>query len=169
VADTHSHLDIEEDLDPIVQYEELFVLSKEEIPYALPTHAYPLEFSHISKHQQHDKHLSTLLQNPSYSLKDFSGGKTTYKLICLNDKIVIPLSLQEHITQWYHTYLCHPGETRTEKTISQHFTWTNLRTTVKNICQTCPTCQKTKKSIEKYGLISEKKLKQFLGKSYVWI
>jgi len=155
VADTLSCLDIEEDLDPIVHHEELFGLSKEEIPYALPSHAYPLKFSLISKHQQNDKNLSTLLQNPFYSLKAFSGGKKTYKLICWKNKIVISLSLQEHITQWYHTYLCHPGETRTEKTISQHFTWTYLRTTVKNICQTCPTCQKTKK-IKKYGLIPEK-------------
>jgi len=45
---------------------------------------------------------------------------------------VIPSSsLQEHITQWYHTYLCHPRETRTEKTISQHFTWTNLKAMIK--------------------------------------
>jgi len=89
-------------------------------------------------------------------LKDFSGGDKHYELICFNNKIVIPTPLQEHITQWYHTYLCHPGETRTEKTISQHFTWTNLRNTVKNICQHCPTCQKTKKSIKKYGLLPEK-------------
>jgi len=45
VADTLSHLDIDEDLDQIVQHEELFGLSKEELPYALPKHAYPFKFS----------------------------------------------------------------------------------------------------------------------------
>jgi len=80
------------------------------------------------------------------TLKDFSGDKKTYPFVCINDKIVIPPSLQDHIVQWYHTYLCHPGESRTERTISQHFIWSNLKATVQNVCKTCPTCQKTKET-----------------------
>ena len=29
-------------------------------------------------------------------------------------------SLSENVVNWYHTYLCHPGETRTEETIKQY-------------------------------------------------
>ena len=45
---------------------------------------------------------------------------------------------------WYHKMLCHPGETRTEHTIRQHFDWRGLRTTVQGECKKCPTCQRAK-------------------------
>ena len=51
-------------------------------------------------------------------------------LICHNEKIVIPESLQQQVVEWYHAILCHLGETQTEQTICQHFWWANLRTTV---------------------------------------
>jgi len=52
--------------------------------------------------------------------------------------------------------LCHPGETRTEQTIRQHFYWKNLRETVHKVCSTCSTCQITKKSHTKYGHLPPK-------------
>ena len=156
VADTLSRLDIEDNFDPEVQNEQLFGLDQDELFHELPKNAYPLQMHTIHSHQQHDKNLIQAAKALPYTLQPFAGGRKTYQMICLNDKIVIPTTLQTHITQWYHTYLCHPGETRTEKTIRQHFTWTNLRNTVHNICQKCDTCQRTKKSIKKYGLLPEK-------------
>ena len=58
--------------------------------------------------------------------------------------------------QWYHYMLCHPGENRTEETIRQHFTWKNLKGTVKKFCSQCHVCQLCKKDTIKYGLILEK-------------
>ena len=58
--------------------------------------------------------------------------------------------------EWYHTTLCHPGETRTEQTIRQHFTWTRLRQDVAHICGRCHTCQITKKAKKKYGHLPPK-------------
>ena len=52
--------------------------------------------------------------------------------------------------------LCHPGETRTEETIRQHFTWKGLRTHVKKACRTCHICQTTKKTTAKYGHLPPK-------------
>ena len=92
----------------------------------------------------------------NYSLNIFRGGGKERKVICKNDKIVIPKMLQERIVQWYHTTLCHPGETRTEQTIRQNFTWTNLRETVHKVCSKCPTCQVTKRNNVKYGKLPEK-------------
>jgi len=156
VADTLSCLDIEDKFDPVKQHEQLFGLDNDEIDYELPKNAFPLKMKTIYAQQNRDKNLMAAAKVSPYTMKDFSGGGKTYQLICLNEKIVIPSSLQDHIINWYHTYLCHPGETRTEKTISQHFTLTNLKARVQNKCKTCPTCQRTKKSIKKYGWLPEK-------------
>ena len=49
-------------------------------------------------------------------------------------KIVISKILQKRVVEWYHTFLCHPGETRTEQTIRQHFTLKGMRDLARNIC-----------------------------------
>jgi hypothetical protein len=52
--------------------------------------------------------------------------------------------------------LCYPGETRTEQTIRQHYTWENLRKTLHDLCTKCHTCQLTKKGSKKYERLPEK-------------
>ena len=52
--------------------------------------------------------------------------------------------------------LCHPGETRTEHTIHQHFDWKGLHTTVHNVFKECPTCQRYKTTNQKYGKLPHK-------------
>ena len=47
--------------------------------------------------------------------------------------------------------LCRPGEARTEHTLRQHFDCKVLRTTVHDVCKKCPTCQRAKKTNQKYG------------------
>ena len=61
--------------------------------------------------------------------------------------------------QWYHDTLCHPGETRTEQTIRQHYWWRNLSEDIDihQFCKKSPVCQKTKTSKKKYGHLPEKK------------
>ena len=46
-------------------------------------------------------------------------------------------------------------------TVRQHFTWKNLRETVKEICSQCPTCQRTKRSTKKYGYLPEKETEAY--------
>ena len=46
--------------------------------------------------------------------------------------------------------LCHPGETRTELSISQHFYWNNLRKTVHEICIKYKTCLFLKRNKKQY-------------------
>ena len=77
-------------------------------------------------------------------------------MITKDEKIVTPEILQERIVQWYYTFLCHPGETRTEQTIRQHFTFKGLRPMIKRICGKCNVCQKSKKHTIKYGHLPEK-------------
>ena len=52
--------------------------------------------------------------------------------------------------------LCHPGETRTEHTIRQHFDWKALLITVHDVCKKCPTCQRAKTTNQKYGKLPPK-------------
>ena len=89
-------------------------------------------------------------------MKNFRGGGRSLSLICFNDKIVVPKTLQTRLVNWYHTHLCHPGETRTEATIKQHFTWKKAKETISEIISKCPTCQRTKKSTKKYGHLPPK-------------
>jgi len=123
----------------------------------LPEDAYPLNYKSIMIAQQKDQSLLQLAKtNTEYNLKEFSAAGKERLLICKGNKIVIPESLQLRIVEWYHIQLCHPGQTRTEATINQHFTWKGLRKTVHQVCSKCHTCQVTKTSNKKYGHLPEK-------------
>jgi len=120
---------------------------------------YPMRLSTLQRAQQADTELLNKVKadrSKRYSITAFRGGGRKRLLITLHKKIVVPKVLQRSIVQWYHINLCHPGETRTEQTIRQHFTWTNLRATVHDICSKCATCQTTKRSTQQYGLLPAK-------------
>ena len=52
--------------------------------------------------------------------------------------------------------LCHPGENRTEETISQHLWWPKMRDQIRDYCKKCSVCQKNKRKQKKYGLLPPK-------------
>ena len=135
---------------------ELYALEEDD----LPEDAFPITYSNILKHQQKDKKLLKLFKSSKVlKFKEFHGGGRSFKLICNNEnKIVMPQALQIRTVQWYHRVLCHPGETRTELTIKQHFTWPNMRKDVHKVCSRCDTCLLTKRNNKRnYGLLPEKK------------
>ena len=152
VADALSRLPML-DLDPSPVKMEQFAFEDED----LPPDTFPLNYKTLTIHQQQDE---TLLQkakaDKQYALKMVCGGGTTSALIVKNDMIVVPATLQQRCVQWYHESLCHPGETRTEQTIRQHFTWKNLKGEVEKACKTCQICQLTKKKSIKYGKLPPK-------------
>jgi hypothetical protein len=47
-------------------------------------------------------------------------------VLTLNGKIFILTVIRNHVINWYHQYLCHPGTTRTEATIRNTTTWPGL-------------------------------------------
>jgi hypothetical protein len=51
------------------------------------------------------------------------------------DKIVLPKALQTKAVKYYPKTLCHPGETRTEITMAQHYTWKGMQNTVEAVCK----------------------------------
>ena len=122
-----------------------------------PATAFPLSFGLIAKEQQRDQALKRkVLTSKDYTINTFHGGERDRLLICHKGKIAVPKSLQSRIVDWYHTMLCHPGETRTEETIRQHFDWKGLRTEVTRQCKTCHICQLTKKRHKKLGHLPAK-------------
>jgi cleavage and polyadenylation specificity factor subunit 1 len=155
VADALSRLPLKEfDTNELQTFEEVTLYNSEAIEEEFEI--YPLSYKTILKHQKQDTELLNNAKNNTtnnYHFKIFRGGEKKYPLLCQSGKIVIPKTLQKRIVEWYHTTLLHPGETRTELTIRQHFTWKGVRTTVQEVCKNCPTCQRTKRSNQKYGII----------------
>jgi hypothetical protein len=135
---------------------ETFALEDDEIEF--PKNKYPLSYAYVSQAQRKDEALQTLYSNKPevYRKEHFKHGSTTYNLITRNGKIVIPSVLQRRAVEWYHTILMHPGETRMELTMAQHYYWKGMRNTINDVCKTCKTCQSTKSRYKKYGLLPEK-------------
>ena len=158
VADALSRLEIKDNKEPIAPnleaLAENFALSKNDLPEEI----HPTSYKTIMKHQQMDKLLIEKAKSNvnDYSIKHFHGADKKYSLICYKGKIVIPLKLQKRLVEWYHHTLCHPGETRTELSINQHFYWKNLRKTVHDVCSKCDACQRLKRGKKKYGKLPPK-------------
>jgi hypothetical protein len=109
---------------------------------------FPLAFEIISEHQAADLQLQTIATtNPAYQTRIIARKP----IIHLHNKIVVPQSLQKQLLDWYHQLLAHPGETRTFKTIDQHFTWKTLRHDVQKLVSTCNNCQHYKRQRKHYG------------------
>ena len=108
----------------------------------------------IHKHQKRYKELyKQMKKNPKdHTIKIVEGEE----LIHFKDKIYVPPRLQQRIVAWYHEYLAHPGQTRTEATIRQQFYWPNIRQHVEQYCKTCKQCQLCKKQRKKYGHLPPK-------------
>ena len=154
-ADALSRLELTTDAEPIKadaqSLAEHFALEEEDI-------LHPTNYKTIMRYQQQDKNLIKIAkQNNDYSIKHFHGADKKYSLICRKHRIVIPKQLEKRVVEWYHHTLCHPGETRTELTIAQHFYWTNLRKTVHEVCSKCESCQFLKRNKKLYGKLPPKK------------
>ena len=118
----------------------------------MPDSAYPIRYQDSAKSQKNDSKLNQkLVSHKDYTLNTFCGGDQNHRLIFRNSKICLPAALQKKTVDWYHKMICHPGETRTEHTLCQHFYWEVLSTTVHDVCKKCPTCQIAKTSNQKYG------------------
>ena len=77
--------------------------------------AFPMRPALIAEEQGKDKSLQhSFNKNPErYGSRTLEG----VELVTYDDKIVIPRNLQGRIVAWYHEYLAHPGQTRTEQTL----------------------------------------------------
>jgi hypothetical protein len=135
--------------DTLDLFHSLVECHKNDAKTSLPHDFHPLSYLHLETAQKHDPHLKKELWNKAckYKLKDFHGGGICWSLICYNDKIVVPKHSQQHVIDWYHITLCHPGINRTEATITQHLFWPNMRDPITNYVKACPTCQRNNQKV----------------------
>ena len=122
--------------------------------------SYPLSLKEIVAEQKKDVNLQTKLALPDSKLRseERRSSDTTYQVITNEEgKILLPNRLQRRAVEWYHSFLCHPGETRLELTLRQHYEWRGLRTMVQRVCKACPVCRVHKKRTTKYGKLPPKK------------
>jgi len=120
---------------------------------------YPLSFAQIEHEQGRDNKLQQLFNKTgqtTYVKQTYHHASKSYELITKKDKIVLPKSLQKKATEWYHLHLLHPGETRLELTMRQHFEFIGLRPLAQRTCKACVVCRSLKSSNKKYGLIPPK-------------
>ena len=102
----------------------------------LPDIADPICYHNIPKAQETDAKLKqNLVSHKDYTLYTFRGRNQDHLLIFRNNKIFLPTALQKKAVDWYHEMLCHPGETRTEHTLHEHFDWKVLLTKFHNLCK----------------------------------
>ena len=106
------------DNQDILNISELYGYNEEN----LPDSAYPIRYHDIAKAQKTGAKIKQkLVSHNKYTLDTICGGDQNHRLICLNNKICLPAALQKKTVDWYHEMLRHPGETRTEHTLRQHF------------------------------------------------
>ena len=88
-----------------------------------------LSISRMQQDQLNDnefqKDLKILMkcQPQKYTKKEIDGVKLIHK----HDRILVLKGSQQHILDWYHKILCHPGIIRQEQTIRSVFTWKNMQ------------------------------------------
>ena len=122
-----TNLEAEEELSVKMDYS--YLISDKDIELL----EFPMKPKVVAKEQQKDKELKRRVKA---NLDKYELTKVeTDKLITKNGKFVVPTSLQMPIISWYHDTLAHPGETRTEATIRQCFTWKGMREQVQKYCQ----------------------------------
>ena len=121
---------------------------------------YPLSYAQIEYNQSKDNKLQKAIKDSKtaslYAKKEYKHSDKAYNLITRDDKIVLPSQLQRKATEWYHTHLMHPGETRLELTMRQHFTFIGLKPMVEQVTKACTVCRSMKKRFKKYGKLPPK-------------
>ena len=100
---------------------------------------------------------TALKNNDKYHIANYHGGDKIIRLICRNEKIIVPDPLQDQGVDWYHHSLGHPGINRTKEMIGQHLWWPKMRDHITHSVSTCGVCQKNKRRSKKYGIMPEKK------------
>ena len=156
VADSLSRLPIDKKL-AVKEQAEVYSLFEVEEPKN-----FPFSYGKLESMQQRDAYIQKRLKekDSKYSVKAFKRSDYTYNLVMYDDgsngRIALPKALGKAVATWYHDILCHPGEVRTELSISQHFYWKGMRNTIASVCKKCATCLHNKPKNVKYGKIPAK-------------
>jgi hypothetical protein len=78
------------------------------------------------------------------------------KVLCKNDKLIIPASLRHSAVSWYHHYLQHPAHSCLEETMRSMMYWKSMHNTIQKYVKSCRSCQINKRCSLKYGHVPPK-------------
>jgi hypothetical protein len=117
----------------------------------------PVVLSNIQTHQQQDVNLQQVVNhnNVNYRRVDF-GDIELVQFRASNNapwKIVLPMALVPLALRWFHQLLMHHGSSRMFQTINKNFTFPRMRPTIEDFVKRCDTCQRTKHTTPKDGLL----------------
>ena len=119
---------------------------------------YPLTIIEIAKAQKKDRNLKIYYKRNAKTPEkgmSFQLIEDT-KVLCKEDKMVIPASLQHRAVSWYHHYLQHPGHSRLEETMRSMMYWKGMQRTIRSYVKSCRSCQVNKRHSQKYGHVPPK-------------
>ena len=148
VADTLSRMELTEEEFSA----DAFASDESEFP-----EDFPLSYREIAHNQEQDETVQRLFKdNDRYQKESYRHSDKTYELVTREGKIVVPKNMQKKATEWYHLHLMHPGETRLELTLGQHFYWKGISESCTRVSRACNLCREYKKKNQKYGLLPAK-------------
>jgi hypothetical protein len=119
---------------------------------------YPLSTIEIAEAQQKDQELKVYFKQNAKTPKEdmhFQLIEDT-KVLCKNDKLIIPASIQHRAVGWYHHYLQHPGHSSFEETMRSVMYWKGVHNTIRSYVKSCRSCQINKRHSQKYGHVPPK-------------
>lgn len=119
---------------------------------------FPLELPLVQREQNKELKRNPKLQT---ALKDKQSGFTrklldNVDLIFYEERIYVPKRLRNRTINWYHHFLCHPGEDRLYKTMKKVCFWKGMTSQIKRHCKLCKICQEKKSRKRKYGKLPPK-------------
>jgi hypothetical protein len=80
------------------------------------------------------------------------------KVLCKNEKLIIPTSLRHRAVSWYHHYLQNRRHSCLEEIMRSVIYWKGMRTSIRRYVKTCQSCQVIKKHSQKYGHLPPKQV-----------
>ncbi len=114
---------------------------------------YPLTTIEIAEAQKKDRTLKIYFKRNAKRPKkglSFQLIEDT-KVLCKEDKMVIPASRQHRAVSWYHHYLQHPGFSRLEETMRSVMYWKGMQRTIRSYVKSCRSCPVNKRHSQKCG------------------
>ena len=138
---------------------EVFLSEYESLVLDESNEGFPLDLSSVQKIQNKE------LNKRNSKLKDLLNNKESgfkfktldnVKLVMFEDRIYVPQKLRQRTINWYHHYLCHPGEDRLYNTMKGVCYWKGMKTQIRDFCKRCSVCQRGKKRKRKYGHLPPK-------------
>jgi len=109
------------------------------------------------KHKKKDKNLKKYFKPKTIIKKGYEFQVIEeIRVLCKDEKLIIPHSLQHRALSWYHHYLQHPGHSRLEETMKAVMYWKGMRSTIRKYVKACKSCQINKKHNLKYGHLPPK-------------